>query len=847
MASLPNIRSRLPSLYRPEPGDRSLLTHLLRAVASRLDAVNGEMTEVMQAHWFVYADRGLYNPFFLRSRELLGLPAPDPFNAADCEALGQFPYIHDLARLASLLGLPPWREPAFLRENVETYWLRLKRTVALYRNGLGTVDGLRRMVEAQLPVDLQAPAGLEDRPFWVEEFAPLVAHTLAVQMPGEPVDKVGPLMRWTMQNDGLSAAPATLYIQGVTPQAGVVDPTTDPLIELYQSGSQPQRLGLAYRGTLAPDETLRLRPAFTSWLGMQTGVQLATVLPTANLPADPTAPGPWQPVAEAPTGTVVAMVQTADQTLWFAVNGTADAGELWRYNGGTWEQTLSGLAALHCLAEDGHDLLLGTQGGLLRLPLYPEAEVPPTASPVAALGTAPVYTIFATADGMRWFGTENGLVRRRTQPDGTHVYQPFVLHAEVGNQTAVYAINQDPGGTLYIGTALGLFQYQPGSGAWHWYAGDAPTEQIPEWQPLQPDATGAERNFPTAERVFLPPVYAVYRGQDASLWLGTERGMARYVARSVGGFAYETVLEAFPDVLTDRVYTIQEDARGLVWFCTGRGLLRYDGRDWWQFRSPAWVRLGRADVLQPEVLQPSRVGCFRNLSAAAPATPSRGAWRFSRTGGQWQRLEPAAGVWNSFTGEARSTAEPPVRALLWADSVTAELGTWDGTTFTGTGTVPPASLVMRFKPDETRIVDGGLPAVPRLPVGLSTWRYLALEPAELVEPADRPAWTVEGRLLPPPPERLAPPPGRYNGVIPPPVSNYDAAVFAFRPAARVWFQWQARRAFTVLVRLKKQRPDEQIDPAIVDRVWQGMQQVRPAGVRTMLAVEEETVRSTAGQ
>jgi hypothetical protein len=33
-----------------------------------------------------------------------------------------------------------------------------------------------------------------------------------------------------------------------------------------------------------------------------------------------------------------------------------------------------------------------------------------------------------------------------------------------------------------------------------------------------------------------------------------------------------------------------------------------------------------------------------------------------------------------------------------------------------------------------------------------------------------------------------------------------------------------------------------MDPAVLDRVWQGIQQVRPAGVQAVLAVEEEIVR-----
>ncbi|MCP4656404.1 MAG: hypothetical protein GY856_13405, partial [bacterium] len=139
---------------------------------------------------------------------------------------------------------------------------------------------------------------------------------------------------------------------------------------------------------------------------------------------------------------------------------------------------------------------------------------------------------------------------------------------------------------------------------------------------------------------------------------------------------------------------------------------------------------------------------------------------------------------------------------------------------------------------------GGIPAVPRLPAGASQWRYLALEPPDVPEPDDRPAWTIEGRLLPPP-EAPAAWPGRYDLPAPPPSSHFDESVFAFVPAARVWLTWEARRPLAVLARLKRRREGEVIDPAIVERVWQGLQQVRPAGVRIALAVEEEIVRGEA--
>ena len=42
--------------------------------------------------------------------------------------------------------------------------------------------------------------------------------------------------------------------------------------------------------------------------------------------------------------------------------------------------------------------------------------------------------------------------------------------------------------------------------------------------------------------------------------------------------------------------------------------------------------------------------------------------------------------------------------------------------------------------------------------------------------------------------------------------------------------------------LMKINGEEVIHPAILDRVWQGMDRVRPAGVKLKLAVEEQIVR-----
>ena len=54
--------------------------------------------------------------------------------------------------------------------------------------------------------------------------------------------------------------------------------------------------------------------------------------------------------------------------------------------------------------------------------------------------------------------------------------------------------------------------------------------------------------------------------------------------------------------------------------------------------------------------------------------------------------------------------------------------------------------------------------------------------------------------------------------------------------------WEAARPLTVLVRVATRSADERLEPAVIDRAWQGIQQVRPAGVFTVLAVDEDIVR-----
>ena len=162
MPSFQNIRDRLSYLYRPEDNDQSLLTTWLRAVGTVMDRMSREADDVMRSHWYPYADLASFHPYFLKRRILQNA---DPLVPQPSDPVVRlFPYVQDLARLGMLLPVAPWEDPPALRESVEEYRLRIRRMVEVYSRGLGTLDALRAMVEAQLPANRAASSAEQARP-----------------------------------------------------------------------------------------------------------------------------------------------------------------------------------------------------------------------------------------------------------------------------------------------------------------------------------------------------------------------------------------------------------------------------------------------------------------------------------------------------------------------------------------------------------------------------------------------------------------------------------------------------------------------------------------------------------
>ena len=151
MSGYERLRELLPSLYRPEPVDETLLNRLLGAGGFLLDAAADQAQQILRSHWFDIADKAVWDSHYQTDRRSRNLPPPNVRDPKDAKQVRLYPYITDLAKLCALLNLPPWKEPLSLRETTEEYRERVTDLLAAYRLGLTTLPALRRLVDTTGP------------------------------------------------------------------------------------------------------------------------------------------------------------------------------------------------------------------------------------------------------------------------------------------------------------------------------------------------------------------------------------------------------------------------------------------------------------------------------------------------------------------------------------------------------------------------------------------------------------------------------------------------------------------------------------------------------------------------
>ncbi|MEM1159774.1 MAG: hypothetical protein AAGJ28_02475 [Pseudomonadota bacterium] len=787
MGSIDRIRDLLPSLWRPEEESRDLIARLLAAAGLPLDRANKAAGDLMQAHWVRFADSALTSSYVGAYRKAAKQP---PLIPGDKE-VEEHPYIDDLARLAGLLDMAPFTDPLDGKETVEEFRRRIHGTVALWRNGLATKEALVGAARLAL-------SGTDDRGVTIEEYADLPGKGIEVD-PGWPDGLVGPLMRWKITTETMGPTQPEVLITGQKAEPGRIAATIRPMIELFDPRTGTG-YGVGYNGTVPPEKTLALRGGYSSWLGGPKGVRRASSAPTEDRPADPTAPGRWTKVSKNPDHPVAAMAHGADKALWVAMNN-GDKGELRRHDGRVWIRQFQNLPQIHCLIANDEHLIIGHDKG------FSFADVLAETPNVKLIEGHAVHDMSEGISGRVFAATPIGPVR--FDKDGGLV--PIGPATKAETQTPVTCVLAEDSGIVHFGGEKGIFRYDSTHDLWHVYTGHSLDENVPDWMPWDP----ATDDLPQDADIFLPPVLSLLRGPDTSLWIGTTHGLACWGALRRRR-TYATRLSAFPDLGTAAVHALAVDARQRIWAGTERGLLVHDGHDWFQEkqgldRLPGVARLGATEH-----------------------------WRFDRAESAWQKgTAGGAGGFAAEKPDVITANKAAVNSILWTDTTIAQIGTVEDGTFKPSQGSAVQRLIMRIKPDPTRIVTGGLPALPRIADGTGNWRYLSMEQPDDPLPKRRPAWTREGRLLPPPNTHAAPVEGRFLGID---IEQELAKVFAFDAAAEVSIKWRPKSPLTIIIRLARRDEEDTLPESVLDRVYAAINQVRPAGAHVRLAFGETVVR-----
>jgi len=96
------------------------------------------------------------------------------------------------------------------------------------------------------------------------------------------------------------------------------------------------------------------------------------------------------------------------------VNGSKS--ELHRFNGNDWTVALTDLATVNCIGEEGQNLLVGTDTGVIRVALYPPEGQPFAGTVVGGIEAAPVRTLFRDSAGTLWMGSDKGAFTLTVDP-----------------------------------------------------------------------------------------------------------------------------------------------------------------------------------------------------------------------------------------------------------------------------------------------------------------------------------------------------------------------------------------------------------------------------------------------
>jgi len=195
---------------------------------------------------------------------------------------------------------------------------------------------------------------------------------------------------------------------------------------------------------------------------------------------------------------------------------------------------------------------LATASGLFRL----DPQVPALQAVAIPGVPAPnLRSIAVAADGTLWLGSNDRGVIGYRPSDGRVTLLPYRNGDPSGlANPQVHTLLVDRGGSLWIGTSHGLDLFEPVSG------------RLRHFHDRDNDDTGLAGDL----------VRALWQSPDGSVWVGSHGGLNRIQRDAAGTLHFsQPLLAAMKGQVLPVVYSLAGDADGGLWLGTDRGLMRY--------------------------------------------------------------------------------------------------------------------------------------------------------------------------------------------------------------------------------------------------------------------------------
>ncbi|NLJ08983.1 MAG: diguanylate cyclase [Treponema sp.] len=165
-----------------------------------------------------------------------------------------------------------------------------------------------------------------------------------------------------------------------------------------------------------------------------------------------------------------------------------------------------------------------------------------------------VNALYQDSRGVLWVATNEGLARYKPEIDGFVSYLPEPENPLSISDTVIYALQEGPGYTLWVGTytkGLDLLDIQSGT--------------FTHFPPDEKDTRFPQNGL----------VYALGYDSAGNLWVGYNNGLDRYQGGQFIRYRYDR--NNLQGISSNTIRHIYRDSQGTMWFGTvGGGLCRYD-------------------------------------------------------------------------------------------------------------------------------------------------------------------------------------------------------------------------------------------------------------------------------